>query len=93
MPFALKAANLNKALVEKCGLREVNNLAYQIDMLRHELRLKAPSLIVVQKGAEIIEHPSDSKVVDKAVVEIEPEDPDQITYSQKSDMLIKFGGL
>ena len=91
LPFALKAGNLNKEIVKKSGLKEVSNLAYQIDVLRHDLRLPIPPSIL-QKGGEIGEH-SSKKIADKPVADIDPEDTDKITYSQKSDMLIKFGGL
>ncbi len=50
LPLALKQAQLNSQFLKTVGLREMRNLGYQLDLLREELSLNAPSLIIVHKG-------------------------------------------
>ena len=50
LPIALKEAQINSQFLRTVGLRELRNLGYQLDLLREELSLNAPSLIIVQKG-------------------------------------------
>lgn len=52
LPIALKEAQINSQFLKTVGLRELRNLGYQLDLLREELSLNAPSLIIVQKGNE-----------------------------------------